>query len=294
MSNTDDGDSYTIARAVFEQTWDDYYAWAPWSYVPLDLRNIVASTDDEAQDPSLAYFKYLDEYTSTPESVPDDILPVASEAVHPSFAHRVKTTTRSSLTATLGSYSLQADPETIPQYSFVIPVSENIFIPEEYTCGFIPILADDEPFSEEKYLAMFNGLRSSAAMNRDTTGAVNFRTILIPPVDLISIETRRRLLAAGFDDQTIDNTRVLPERIGQVASYEIERDLPPFPEEPDGVFGEVIDEPKTKPWHLPLIVGPEEDGPEGGRPDTEELFCRNSVCKTFACNLHGEFAGDQL
>jgi hypothetical protein len=107
-------------------------------------------------------------------------------------------------------------------------------------------------------------------------------------VDLIAFETLRRLRAAGIANETIDDTSVLPELSEHVAHYDIQRDLPSFPAEPLKVFGMAIDDEGARTWGPPQVVGPEPDGPEGGRRDMELLFCSKPGCKTFGCSLHGE------
>jgi len=288
MSSEDAEATYTIARSVFEQTWRDYYSWAPPTNVPLSVSNIVISDDDGFEDPSLAFFEYLENYTSASKTGPTGVKPLKSRT-EGSFAHRVKTASRSIVTTTIGSFALDSKVNPIPRYSFVIPTMENVVAPDEHRCPFIPILADDESFPDDQYLDMFNGRRTNSDMGRDAAGAqIRLKTTDVL-VDLISFETRRRLLAAGFEDSSIEATRVLPEKHGKVASYEIERDLPTFPSEPLGMFGTAIDDRETRRWEVPHVVGLEEDRPGGGRPDMEELFCRNPECETFGCSLHSKY-----
>ena len=173
MSSESESDAYKIARSVFEQTWSDYYAWNPPFHLPLAMTNIVVSEDDESEDPSLAFFKHLDDITSTTLDHPSHNAELARSPREP-FVQRVKTTTRFNIQAALGTFALEAKIELLPQYSFVNPTVENIVVPEAHKCPFIPILSDDAPFDEAEYLREFDGKRTISDMGRDATGECTF------------------------------------------------------------------------------------------------------------------------
>jgi hypothetical protein len=170
MSTEDGEKAYKTVRAIFEQTWSDYYAWAPPANLSLAMTNIVASDDNEYEDPSLAFFKHLDKYTSSPLGGSSHTADYLERTTTLPFVQRIKTTTRSTVPAALGTFALDTKVETIPQYSFVIPTFANIATPENHKCAFIPILSDDGSFDDTEYLKTFEGRRIINDVARDATG----------------------------------------------------------------------------------------------------------------------------
>ena len=104
-------------------------------------------------------------------------------------------------------------------------------------------------------------------------------------VDIICVETVRRLHDAGVADAVIDASRVLPLTAVAVSMLEIERDLPPFPQEPTNLWSMPLDEVSSRMWQAPIPVAEEEEN-EKGRSDMEEVFCEAALCQEYACSTH--------
>lgn len=94
-------------------------------------------------------------------------------------------------------------------------------------------------------------------------------------VDIILVETLKRLEAEHVDDVSIDATRTLPMRCAKIRDLEIERDLPPF-----------VSTPQESGWEEPLPVDPDEE--VRGRLDVEELWCPHAQCQSVGCTIHSE------
>jgi hypothetical protein len=106
------------------------------------------------------------------------------------------------------------------------------------------------------------------------------------PVDIILIETVKRLHQRGLDSQTINDTRVLPRNIITTEFFELQRDLPIFP--PPSASS---DPTRHLSWNEPARVPPDvETDVDEGSLSALELFCARLGCREYGCKLHGKLA----
>ena len=61
-----------------------------------------------------------------------------------------------------------------------------------------------------------------------------------------------RIRSLGFDDATIDGTRILPYTCSMIEDLNVSRDLPPFPDSPMQVLETLVEEaPSDRRWNRP-------------------------------------------
>ena len=164
----------TRIRAIFVNTWNEFYIWSPPIYASLHSSHI-AQPDDPDEDPAVAFFNHL------------DALPFDQASTKPNTArlprHKLvgKLETRR---VTLEADNYLAAPtakKLIPKYSFCIAQRERIKVATVHACPFVPLLGDDVDFEDETYFRHFPAGLAGWSADRDGSGEYIPRT-RTPPI----------------------------------------------------------------------------------------------------------------
>lgn len=142
-----------------------------------------------------------------------------------------------------------------PPYESVTPIERSLFYQNEgSTLAFVPF-SDDPSFPRNKIIGLIDSYYSSLAWEK----------IKYPEVDVIVLEAVRRLRERGMSLETIEESRILPRRIGDLTKNNTNRDVP-------GCF-----QHKTS-FRSPILS-----------PDIKSLtgtFCDNMNCNVSICSSH--------
>lgn len=195
--------------------------------------------------------------------------------------------------ASHGRWTLQGTLEpSVPKYSFCIPVRDNVLLYAEDAVPFIPEFECGAMTAAKtfEYLKWHNHRRFDHEFGQDPDGryGVTKPTGLCSclPVDIILIETVKRLHQRGLDPQTINDTRVLPRNTITTEFFELQRDLPIFPR--PSASSHLT---RHLSWDEPARLPPDvETDVDEGSLSALELFCARLSCREYGCRLHGELA----
>lgn len=177
------------------------------------------------------------------------------------------------------STSISTTSTPLPPYTFCSFLTRNIHTSDEPRCAFLPSLPNGDSLDESAYLTMFNYLTTAANYGQDTA------------CDVIIYETRSRLHALGFTDKQIDASRILPMECGHIDSLPLERDMPPFPEEPFKILGMLVGDVADRIWEPPPFLPPEFDQ-STVEVDAVEKLCRFADCFQYGCPKHRQSRPD--
>ncbi|RSH81493.1 hypothetical protein EHS25_006850 [Saitozyma podzolica] len=258
MAPPDTEQAARIVRDEFASTWRTFYDRKPEK---RRIRDLAAAVDKHR----------LVSRLTADQSVRSAGLHGKRHRLTPS-SHRGRVEWRPS-TSTLAAashdrWTLQGTLEpSVPKYSFCIPVRENILLYAEDAVPFIPefecgAMTEAKTF---EYIKWHNHRRFDHEFGQD------------PDVDIILIETVKRLHQRGLDPQTINETRVLPRNIITTEFFELQRDLPTFP--PRSASS---DPARHLSWNEPARVPPDvETDVDEGSLSALELFCARLTCREY-------------
>ncbi|KAK8845516.1 hypothetical protein IAR55_006231 [Kwoniella newhampshirensis] len=309
---------YSTVRQTFNQVWNDFYEWKPPSTLPLADDGLLKAA--ERQDVQqvrrhgklgrkLAALSAVEDIVSipTPDSLAADSLAPARRPIIPSSSTSTpggSSYSSSSATPDLitwrrpsgdqpgssskklpppklvqprppkeGSFALTMSiPVTrVPSYTFCVGGTSSIWKPESKSMPFIPCFGDDADFDELEYSKKFGMRREFDEPGRDAD------------IEIILVETIRRLKQTNVTPQQADSTRVLPQPWATIENVDLDRDLPPFPRRPD--FETEGQRPVKRKWEPPLEV-PEEEVNPSDMQDMFECECARPGCVRVGCTRH--------
>jgi hypothetical protein len=186
---------------------------------------------------------------------------------------------------------------SVPAYSFCQYTEENISYNGSERQQFVPTFADHVVFDENKYEALFRLKPEWEEQDRDPDSAFIECSGLTVTVDVILVETLRRLRSEkkhgptsislqkiNVSDAAIDATRVLPQPCSVIGSHELTRSMPAFPERPSD---EAMLNADLRVWTSLPEVTDTEFAEGGAYEDWMELACPAESCGLFCCPSHG-------
>jgi len=280
-------------REVYIRTWRDFHAVKPPSNRPLDDAELLNSAESSSDVMLQSFEDYQKRCAQLANPQPLPKYQGGSVVVQPSSSSQPKTVFKASILSSKPTFIdsasiardagvLESGVNPLPQYTFCVSLKESWIKAEEKTLPFHPTLGDDEiNFRGDEYEKLFKYRYSWLQPGQDSNGESHENKeepSSTYAVDIIIVETLKRLVAEGIDDAAIDASRVLPIKCAQIKDFEIERDLPPFPPSAQRL--------PEQGWSVPLLVDVDEE--VRGRLDVEELWCPHAQCQICGCTAHSK------
>jgi hypothetical protein len=284
MSPPDTEQAARIVRAEFESTWRTFYDRKPQQQ---GIRDLAAAVGDER-----LVSRHQADQSYRSAGLHGRRLRLTPSSQRGRVEWRSSTSTPAATSHNRWTLQETLEP-SVPKYSFCIPVRENVLLYAEDAVPFIPDFECGATTAAKtfEYIKWHNHRRFDHEFGQDPNGRYGaitpseLRSRL--PVDIILIETVKRLHQQGLDSETITDTRVLPRNVITTEFFELQRALPIFPP-PSASSGPT----RHLSWNEPARVPPDvETDVDEGSLSAQELFCARLGCLEYGCKLHGKLAG---